>query len=446
MSEEHSALLHEVIAAARKAGADAAEAVVSERQALSVTTRLGELEEVEREESRDLGLRVFMGRRQATVSASDLSPATRSRLVERAVAMAKLAPEDPYAGLAPEELLARGPHPDLDLYDPTELSPEQMEAQALAAEAAARAVQGVSNSDGASSSWSTGAWRLVTSTGFEGAHRGSAFSLSASVIASDENGMERAGEGRTARNLGDLPSAEAIGRDAGERAVKRLGARKIASCTAPVIIENRIAAGMLSALVGAISGPAVARGTSFLKDKLGQRVFAPGFQVVDDPFRPRGLSSAPFDDEGVRVEKRSIIEDGVLTTWLLNCSAAAQLGMTSTGHATRGLAGPPGVSTHNLHVTPGKLDLSGLMRDAGSGLLVTAMFGPSLNANTGDWSAGVSGYWFEGGEPAYPVTEITIAGNLVDVYGRLIPGSDLEFRGSTNSPSLMADAIAIAGR
>jgi PmbA protein len=444
MSDTH--LLEDVVSAALKAGAEAAEAVVSERRSLSVTVRLGDLEEVEREESRDLGLRVFIGRRQATVSASDIAPATRARLVERAVAMAKLAPEDPYTGLAPAELLAKGPFPNLDLYDPTERGPEALEAAALAAEDAARAVPGVTNSEGGSGSWSTGRWSFLTSHGFKGEHQGSVFSLSAGVIAQDDGGMERGGEGRTKRFQADLPAPEALGRTAGERAVKRLGARKLDSRTAPVIFENRIAASLLSAFVGAISGPSIARGTSFLKDKLGQKVFSEAFEVVDDPFRPRGLGSAPFDDEGVTVERRLLVDKGVVTTWLLNCSAARQLGLTSTGHATRGLAGPPGVAPHNLHVTPGELDQAGLMRDAGAGLLITSMFSPSLNHNTGDWSAGVSGFWFEGGEIAYPVNEITVAGNLIDIYSRLVPGSDLEFRGSANAPSLMVDALAIAGR
>lgn len=439
-------LLEDVVSAALKAGADAAEAVVSERRSLSVSVRLGDLEEVEREESRDLGLRVFIGQKQATVSASDISAATRARLVERAVAMARLAPEDRYTGLAPKELLAKGPFPDLQLYDPTERGPEALEAAALAAEDAARAMPGVTNSEGGSSTWSTGRWSFLTSDGFRGEHQGSVFSLSAGVIASDENGMERGGEGRTTRWFADLPDAQSIGKVAGERAVKRLGARKLESRTAPVIFENRIAGTLLSAFVGAISGPSVARGVSFLKDKLGQRVFAEGFHVVDDPFRLRGLGSAPFDDEGVRVEKRRLVDDGVVTTWLLNSSAARQLGLTSTGHATRGLAGPPGVAPHNMHVEPGEKDLAGLMGDAGNGLLITSMFGPSLNSNTGDWSAGVSGFWFEGGEVAYPVAEITVAGNLIDIYGRLVPGSDLELRGATNAPSLMVDGLAIAGR
>ena len=254
------------------------------------------------------------------------------------------------------------------------------------------------------------------------------------------------GEGRSARWAADLPSPSEIGRLAGERAVKRVGARKIESQSATVIIENRIAASLLSAFVGAVSGPAIARGVSFLKDRLGERVFSNEITLVDDPFRPRGLGSTPFDDEGVRVEERAIVDKGVLTTWLLNTASARQLGLASTGHASRGLVGPAGVSGHNLHILPGQRDLAGLMADAGQGLLVTAMFGPSINANTGDWSAGVSGFWFEGGELAYPVTEITVAGSLPEIYRRLVPGSDLEFRGAMNAPSLMIEGMAIAGK
>jgi PmbA protein len=213
-----------------------------------------------------------------------------------------------------------------------------------------------------------------------------------------------------------------------------------------VIFENRLAMQVLSPLVGAISGPSIARGTSFLKDRLGQAVLPKGVNLIDDPFRPRGLGSTPFDDEGVAVARKSIIDDGVLTTWLMNSAAAAQLGLASTGHASRGLAGPPGVSTHSLHLEPGERDLDGLMADAGSGLLVTSMFGPSLNPNTGDWSAGVSGFWFENGAVAWPVSEVTVAGRLTDLYARLQRGSDLEFRGANNSPSLMFDAVAIAGK
>ncbi len=393
----------------------------AERRALSITVRLGELEEVEREESRDLGLRVFVGRRQASVSGSDVSPQARAKLVERCVAMARLAPEDPYAGLADPDRLARAPLRDLDLYDPAEPDPETLEAKARVAENAARAVPKVTNSDGASASWSAGQWRIVTSAGFSGLHRASAFSLGASAIAGDEGGMETGYEGRSVRWQGDLPEADFIGAEAGRRAAGRLGARKIASATAPEIFENRLAASLLSPLIGAISGPSIARGTSFLKDKLGEPIFAKGISITDDPHRLRGLGSSPFDDEGVANQALDLIEDGALTTWLLNSASARQLGLTTTGHASRGLAGPPGVSTSNLTLRPGTRSQAELMKDAGAGLLVTSMFGPSLNGNTGDWSVGCSGFWFEGGEIAYPVNEITVAGNLIDIYARLVP-------------------------
>lgn len=439
-------LLNDIVKAALKAGADAAEAVSADRRALSVGVRNGGLEDVEREESRDLGLRVFVGQRQASVSASDLSPVAQARLVERAVAMARLAPEDPYAGLAPEDRLARGPLPDLDLFDATECSAEALERAAAEAEAAALAVDGVARSEGGHASWSSSRWRLVTSHGFDGAYEGSAFSLGVGVIAEKDGAMERGGESRSTRHLSDLPDADRIGRTAGERAAARVGPRKIASTTAPVIFDNRMAGQIVSPALGAISGPSIARGTSFLKDRLGQRVFAEGVALIDDPFRPRGMGSTPFDDEGVAVEKRALFDDGVLTTWLLNSAAARQLGLQSTGHASRGLAGPSGVSTHNLHMEPGERDLAGLMADAGSGLLITSMFGPSLNGNTGDWSAGVSGFWFENGQIAYPVSEVTVAGRLTELYLRMQRGSDLEFRGGFNVPSLMFDAVAIAGK
>jgi PmbA protein len=439
-------LLNDVVAAALAAGADAAEAVGAERRALSITVRLGELEEVEREESRDLGLRVFVGRRQASVSGSDVSAEARAKLVARAVAMARLAPEDPYAGLADPARLARGPLPDLDLFDPSEPAPDALEAKARTAEEAARAVPRVTNSDGASGSWSSSQWRIVTSSGFNGLHRASGFSIGASAIAGDEDGMETGYDGRSVRWQADLPDPEAIGAEAGRRAAARLGARKIASTTAPVIFENRLAASLLSPMVGAISGPSIARGTSFLKDRLGQPVFAKGVTVTDDPHRPRGLGSSPFDDEGVANGPVRLIDEGVLTTWLLNSSSARQLGMETTGHASRGLAGPPGVGPSNLTLLPGTRSQAELMADAGSGLLVTSMFGPSLNGNTGDWSVGCSGFWFEDGAYAYPVSEITVAGNLLDIYARLVPGADLEIRGASNAPSVLIDNLAIAGK
>ncbi len=439
-------LLHDVVAAALKAGADAAEAVSAERQSLSVSVRLGDLEEVEREEARDLGVRVFIGQKQASVSGSDISAQGRAKLVERVLNMARMAAEDPYAGLAPPDRLAKGPFPDLELYDPAEPSAVDLEERALRAEDAARAVAGVTNSDGGTGSWSSSQFRMVTSTGFVGHHRASGFSIYASAIAGDESGMERGGDGRSTRWQSDLPAPEEIGAEAGRRAVQRLGARKIDSQTATVIFENRGAMSLISPMLGAISGPSIARGASFLKSKLGQAVFSPAIDIIDEPHRVRGLGSSPFDDEGVANQDTRVIDKGVLTTWLLNCASARQLGMQTTGHASRGLAGPPGVGLSNLTVLPGELDLAGLMEGARRGLLVTSMFGPSLNANTGDWSTGVSGFWFEDGQIAYPVNEITVAGNLVDIYARVVAGSDLELRGSHNAPSLLVEDMAIAGR
>ena len=439
-------MLGDFVDAAMKAGASAAEAVFAERAALSVGVRLGALEEVEREESRDLGVRVFVGARQASVSGSDVSREGRTQLVERVMAMARLAAEDPWAGLAPADRLARGPAPDLDLFDPAEPGPEALEEQARTAEASALAIAGVTNSGGGSASWSSSAWRMVSSEGFRGAYRATASSLSAQAIAGEGAAMEQAGEGRATRWAADLPAPDQIGAEAGRRAVASLGARKIASTTAPVIFENRLASSLIGPLIGAISGPSVARGVSFLKDKLGSRIFAGDITIADDPHLARGLGSSPFDDEGVVNQAMDIVSGGVLTTWLLNASSARQLGLATTGHAARGLAGPPGVGVSNLTLSLGDKDLAGLMRDAGSGLLVTSMFGPSLNSNTGDWSVGCSGHWFERGEIAYPVTEITVAGNLIDIYARLVPANDLEIRRHVNAPSILVDALSIAGK
>ena len=438
--------LQEVVAQALAAGAQAAEVVFAERQALSVSVRLGELEEVEREEASDLGVRVLLGRRHASVSGSDTSAEGRRKLVERVVAMARLAAEDPYAGLPPADRLASGARLELDLFDPAEPSAEFLERRALAAEQAARDIPRISNSNGASASWSSSVWRFVSSDGFFGEQHGTASSISAGAIAGEGADMEQGYDGRSTRWLADLPAPETIGAEAGRRAVASLGARKLASMTAPVIFENRLSGALISPLLGAISGPAVARGVSFLKEKLGERLFAPGMTLTDDPHQPRGLGSSAFDDEGVANRRWELIEDGILKTWLLNASSARQLGLTTTGHASRSLAGPPGVSTSNLTLGPGHGDETSLMADARRGLLVTSMFGPSLNANTGDWSVGCSGQWFEDGEIAYPVTEITVAGNLLDIYARMVVGADLIQRGAARTPTVLIDALAIAGK
>lgn len=436
--------LDAVLAHARAAGADAADASVSVSESLSVDVRMGAFEGVERSESRSVGLRAFVGKRQAGATSSDLSPDALKALAERVVAMAKLAPEDPYCGLLdPAERATAAP--ELDTHDDARPDADALEAMALAMEGAALSVAGITNSSGAGASWSAGSVALRTSDGFAGQSRASSYSIGASPVAERDGKMERDYEGRTTRFFAELPAPADLGRRAGERATARLGSRKLESRKAPVIFENRIASRIIGPMLGAISGAAVARGVSFMKDRLGQPVFAKGVVIEDDPFRRRGLASRPFDGEGAPGVRRNLIDDGVLTTWLTNAAAARQLGLKSTGHATLGHGGPPGISSSNVTLMPGDRDLAALMRDAGSGVLVTEMFSPALNANNGDWSVGFSGFWFENGAIAFPVSEITVAGNLLDIYARLIPGADLERRGSVDAPSILVDGLAIAG-
>lgn len=441
--------LSDLIQAAKAAGADAAEAVFAESRALSVGVRKGEVETVERDETSDLGLRVFVGQRQAVVSVSEFSPATLSRVVERAIAMARLAPEDPYASLADPTRLYR-PQPDapqLDLFDATELSAEALQDRALAIESAGLDLSPALQSDAASAGYTRNRWMMLTSDGFEGGQDSSLFFQSGRFIATGDDGqMERDGEGRSVRFAADLPDVAEIGRTAAERAMAALGARKIETQKSPVIFDRRVARSLIAPFLGAISGSMIARGSSFLKDRLGQKLFGNGIEIIDDPLRVRGLGSSLFDDEGVTATRQALIEHGVLTTWLLNTAAARQLGMTSTGHASRGLAGAPGIGAHNVTLSAGAETPAALMKAAGKGILITSMFGPSLNNDTGDWSAGASGFAFENGEIAYPVNEITVAGNLIDIYARLVPASDLEIRGTLDTPSLFVDALSIGGK
>lgn len=440
---------HAVLAAlidyAKAAGAEASEASIASRESISAEVRMGQLEGMEREEGRSVALRAFLGKRQAAASSTDLSATGLKALAERVAAMARAAPEDKYCGLLETKYLARDQHADLDQSDTARPSPQQLLELARICEAASLQIPGVANSGGGGASSEVSRFIYATSTGFEGAETGTSFSLGTQPIAERGDDMERDYEYRTKRFFADLPSPEEIGRLAGERTVRRLGARKLASAKAPVIFENRLAGRIISPVFGAISGSSVARGVSFLKDKLGKRVFAEGFRVHEDPFVKRGLASHAFDGEGGAVKAMTLIEDGVITTWLHNSASARQLGQEPNGHATSGHGGPPGIGTSNLFVKPGSDDLAKAMGDAGKGLFVTDMFSPSLNMNTGDWSVGVAGYWFENGEIAYPVSEVTVAGNLIDIYARLRCNSDLDTRGSLQIPSLIVDDLAIGG-
>jgi PmbA protein len=437
-------ILGRLIEAAKSAGADAADALLVESVAASVSYRLGKLEDLERAEAADLGLRVFVGQRVAFVSSTDFAQPTLDALPARAVAMARLAPEDAFACLAPKDRLARD-IPALDLEDAAEPAADTLIARARDAEAAAMAVKGVTNSEGGSASFHRSAIALASSEGFYGRYAGTSHSIGVAVIAGEGTDMQVDHDSATTRHTGDLDAPEAVGRRAGERAVERLNPRKIKSQRLPIVFGPRTSNGIVGHFAGAISGSSIARGVSFLKGSMGQRVFAPGIRIVDDPHRPRGLRSKPFDGEGVANARRVLIEDGTLTTWLLDCASARQLGLQTTGHAGRGTGGPPTPVPTNLYMEPGTLSPEALMADIKEGLYITDLMGMGVNQVTGDYSRGASGFWIENGKLAFPVAEVTIAGNLKDMFANLVPASDLEFRYGTNAPTLRVEGMTIAG-
>jgi PmbA protein len=437
-------LLNDLVSRAKKAGADAADAIAVAGISLSHTRRLGNTEKLERSEGQDLGLRVLIGKQQAIVSSSDRAPATLHELVERAVAMARAIPEDPFCGLAePGEIT--GTWPELDMLDPDEPSAEALIERARAAEESALAVEGVTNSEGADAGWSRSQVALVASNGFAGTYAGSSHGVSASVIAGSGTAMERDYDFASAVYGTDLRSPEEIGRSAGERAIKRLGARKMPTGKVSVIFDPRAARSFISHLLGPISGPSIARGTSFLKDKLGQRIFPEAISVVEDPHRQRGLRSKPFDGEGIANKRRALVDKGVLTTWLLDLRSARQLKMTTTGHAARGTASPPSPAATNVWIEPGALSAEELYADIKSGFYVTELMGMGVNGVTGDYSRGAAGFWIENGALAFPVSELTVAGNLKDMFLRMVAANDLEFRTGADSPTLRVDDLTVAG-
>ena len=437
-------ILDDLIARCLNEGASAADCSLGLSEGVSVDVRDGKLENVERSEARGISLRVLFGQRQAHVSGSDLTPAAIATLAERCVAMAREAPEDQYAGLAPEDLLERNP-PKLDLEGDGEIPLEKLEADALATEAAALAVDGVKTIGGCGNGWSRTERWVAASNGFSAYLSGGSTGLGVAAVAERDGMMERDYDSWSVRKMADRPSPEEIGRTAGERAVARLGPRKVKTQKAAVIYDKRVASSLLGAFLGAIAGPSVARGVSFLRDKLEQQVFANGVQIIDDPFLDRALGCRNHDGEGLPVARKALVEDGILTRWLLNLASAKQLGLEPNGFASSGFGNIPGVGTSNVHIEAGELSPETMMAQAGKGLLVTDMFGPSINPNTGDYSVGVNGFWFEGGEIQHPVSEVTIAGDLPAMFARLVPASDLEFRGSRNAPSLLIEDMSIAG-
>ncbi len=431
-------LLDDLVAKAQRAGAEAADATLTEGISMSLARRLGKLEGLERSEGVAVGVRLFVGKQSAHVSSTDLGKAALEAMIARALAMARAAPEDPYSGLADPADLARS-WPELDLVDPDEPTPERLTAMAAAAEDAARAVAGVTNSEGAEASWGRHRFTLVASNGFAGTGTGTSSSISASVLAGAGQGMERDYDYATACFMADLPDAATIGRSAGERAVRRLGARSLPTGKMPIVYDPRVSRGLVSHLASAIAGPAIARGTSFLKDRLNERVLASGLRIVDEPHRRRGLRSRPFDREGVASLRRAVVDDGILTTWLLDCRSARQLALVTTGHA-------PGGSATNLYLEPGAPSPQALMADIAQGLYVTELIGMGINMVTGDYSRGAAGFRIENGALTHPVSEVTIAGNLRDMFLNLRPANDLAFRYGIDAPTVRIDGMTVAGR
>ncbi len=438
-------LAQRLVEAARKAGADAADAVAVRGVSQGVEIRDGRVEESERSEGDDVGLRVLVGRRQAVVSTNDVRGDGAARLAERAVAMAKVAPEDPYVGLADPALLVSS-FPELDLIDPVPPSVDELERRAREAEAAALAVKGVTRSDSASASAGIGGMVLVTSTGFHGSYLRSSHSVSTVVIAGEGTAMERDYDYTSAIHASDLEPLDVVGRRAGERAVARLNPHKITTRKVPVIFDPRVSGSMVSHLVGAINGASIARKTSFLKDRLGQQLFAKGIRIIDDPLRVRGLRSQTFDAEGVAVKRTALIDDGILTTWLLDCATARELGMTTTGHAHRGVSSSPSPGPYNLYLDAGTVSPKDLIADVKQGLYVTELIGSGVNGVTGDYSRGAGGFWIENGELTYPVSEVTIASHLLDMFQTLTPADDLTFRRGVDAPTLWIGEMTVAGR
>ena len=436
-------LLSDLMKWAKAAGADAADALYVHGESISVAQRLGKREKLESSEGRDLGLRVFIGKRQAFVSSTDFSPKSLKVLAERAVDMARTVPEDPVCGIAPEELLARK-WPDLDMNDKRRPTARALIELATEAEDAARAVKGVTNSEGAEAAWGRSSVMLAASNGFSGGYKRSGYSLSCAVLAGEGTGMERDYEWTSAVHLEDLMSAPSVGRNAGKFAVRRLNPKKAVSARLPVVYDRRVSGSLVGHLSGAINGRGIARGTSFLKDKMGAKIFADGIRIIDSPHRKRGLGSRPFDAEGLPCTRMAVIDDGVLTTWLLDLASARQLNLKPTGHASRGTSGPPGPTTSNFYLEKGKLSVEELIGDIKSGLFITDMIGSGVNGVTGDYSRGASGFWIENGKLAYPVSGITVAGNLKDMFLAMTPANDLQFKGSTNAPTVRIDGMTIA--
>jgi PmbA protein len=444
MADKLPQLMDMLLDRARKAGADAADGMVAGGFSQSATVRLGEVEAIERSEDHEIGLRVFVGQRHAGIFSSRLDEDSVTKLAERAVAMARLAPEDPYAGLADSDLLAKK-LPDIDICDEAEVSSDRLKAEALEAEDAARAVSGISNSEGGNASNGVVDIMLATSNGFSGRYRRSSQGISVSVLAEKDGVMETDYDYTAAVYREDLKSPAEIGQSAAQRTLQRLGATRPPTGSFPVIYDRRVSRSIASHIASAINGSSIARGTSFLKDKMDEAIAHSSVTLTDDPLRERRLGSSPFDGEGLLRQRRVMVEGGVLKGWFLDLASARQLDLKPTGNAGRRVGRPPSPGTSNWMMDAGDVSRDDLIAGVDEGILVTEMIGSTINMLTGDYSRGAGGFWIKNGKISHPVTEATIAGNLKDMLMQITPADDLDLTESTVAPSLRIDGLTIAG-
>jgi PmbA protein len=438
-------LIDDLLTRAKRGGASAADTILVRSTSISVSVRSGKVEMIERSESTDLGLRVFKGQKQAIIATSDLRSHKLDELVSRVLDMADATPEDPYAGLAAPEQLCKNPVA-LDMAEASEPDPALLVKAAGEAEAAALAVSGITNTEGGDASWGRSDVLLATSNGFSGGYARTSCGISATALAGTGTGMERDYDYDSATHWADLRDATSIGKAAAERAVRRINPQRVTSQQVPILFEARQARDLVSHLVSAINGSSVARKSTFLRDKLGQAVCGAHITVHEDPFTPRGPRSRPFDGEGLPVQARKLIDAGILTTWLLDLRSARQLGLTPTGHGARGVGGPPSPSASNVWLAPGTSTPEAMIADIKQGLYLTDCLGHGTNMVTGDYSRGASGYWIENGKLTYPVSELTIAGNLADMFKAMQPANDLTRRHGMDSPSVLVTGMTVAGQ
>ena len=436
---------NDLVERAVRAGADAGDAVFSASSSEAIQVRLGKLEDVERSEDEHISLRAFVGKQSASIGSTDLSDAALDELAGRAVDMARAAPADAYAGLAPQDMLATAPYPELDLLDPSEPGAQDLRDTATEAEDHARAVPGITNSEGGSASASRGLVALATSHGFSGAYATSSHGISTTVVAGEGSEMQRDYAWRQARYRQDLLSPREIGELAAERTIARLNPGSPGSGPMPVVFDPRAGASLLGHLLSAISGPAIARRSSFLLEMLDEKLFDDAIVIADEPHRARGLRSRPFDGEGLPTHARNLVENGKITGWLMESASARQLGLVPTGHAARGNSGAPSVSASNVHLAPGSASVEELIADIADGVYVTELIGQGVNMVTGDYSRGATGFRIESGKIAGPIAEFTVAGNLIDMFAQMAPADDLEWHRAINVPTLRIDGMTVAG-